>query len=1374
MSYADSQPVFKDRATAAGLSEAIIQNLTDEKFDPLSKFAFAGGYVPGSGDDSEFVKTVKAVVKRDPSLGELASFRKLLHEAYSLVTQEMKQQLERSENSHARKLTQPERADLYERQVKRITGLTLKGPLEPSDSLVDVFCSIYESNRLRFVPWEKYTAKESELDKETKTEHLFALDSTGKLKVESKKSDPVADTSTEILLQYALQRRGLSMDQANLLDIKIHQLWVDRLIKVRLQVPPPGYSKTSFRQLLEADKKLFEELADETRQGIQSMQKLPEEASRVDPSEPHFVASLCKESHEGDTEVVGEPLNVASPVRAGDSKDVADANPEVEIADSPPEVLRELPLFIEACCGSAMLSACVAKVGFETLANDFHGNKHRPCVHVVELDLRKKSTWDFLERLVATERPFHFHAAQPCGTASRARDMPLSAAQHGPPPLRSEEHPLGLPWITGVWRDKLESANAIYLLLAAFCFWLNSLDIGWSIENPGHSYLWSIEDYKFLMAVAFFILYHSCVHGSERKKLTGILTNRKQFDVLAGYCQDDHAHLPWTRTAEDGKVIFDTSKEAAYPKLFCYRFASVLADLAGLSVTTLNPSINSKEPSIDARVATQKQPRGRKLPPLVAEFDSVRTVRTLTTDEPQLSDKRTLVAPYHGIPPGSKLLRVAIAKRGQSGDDEIQMLRIFGIYRSMSSFADIARSVMHPFDSFRAVPDFMLRVVCRILSRAPIETMKARLAKLKLWRQWADTLSSCNDDIFATMDSGCARVLKGKHLALLEKLATEIDWPDKSIHTEIRSGFKLVGMQSPSGIFMPDIKPRTLSEEDLTKQLRFLKPALWGKVQSSPPADYDNEIWDITMQEMRDKGWLEGPYSKKELDVLFQEQWLPVRRFAVWQRSKWRAIDDFSECGVNSTFSYLERIDLKALDEIIWIACGFVKFCMFEEHFDFSLSTGERLCGSVDPEWRKLTGDSIQLVAKTIDLKAAYKQFPIFPEHRRFSVLVLKRPTDRAAVGFVSKTLPFGSVASVLHFNRVARLLHRLGLQLDIPWTNYYDDYPVVDFKILSEHTTAAVRALTSLLGFELSLDKELPFEKSAEMLGVVLDLSESTAGIVKVANKLSRVQELSSVMQDILKAGRVDVKSLPSLFGRALFVESQFMGRFGKLALAELRLLEKSNKAFVSLSDVQVQAMANLLDRYQNAMPRTLQVERSSLPCVIFTDGACETSGDDVVCTIGGVLFDPSCANGVQAFGTYVCEETVGAWKLAGKKHPVAQTELYAECVARFVWKDHIDSRKCLFFIDNQGDLDALIKGYSSEDSMKRLLVMLEKLDGQKPCLPWYCRVPSQSNIRDLPSRGTWKELFELLPHCVVVDPLCPFSSRKLQRLPQDLSDGC
>ena len=132
---------------------------------------------------------------------------------------------------------------------------------------------MYEANRVRFIPWEKYISKEAELDKELKAEHLFALDSSGQLKLENKKQEPIANTSSEIMLQYALQRRGLAMDQANLLEYHLHQAWIDRLLKVRLHSAPPGYQKTTFRQLLGADKRLFEELADMTRSGVQTTTK---------------------------------------------------------------------------------------------------------------------------------------------------------------------------------------------------------------------------------------------------------------------------------------------------------------------------------------------------------------------------------------------------------------------------------------------------------------------------------------------------------------------------------------------------------------------------------------------------------------------------------------------------------------------------------------------------------------------------------------------------------------------------------------------------------------------------------------------------------------------------------------------------------------------------------------------------------------------------------------------------------------------------------------------------------------------------------------------------------------------------------------------
>ena len=78
-----------------------------------------------------------------------------------------------------------------------------------------------------------------------------------------------------------------------------------------------------------------------------------------------------------------------------------------------------------------------------------------------------------------------------------------------------------------------------------------------------------------------------------------------------------------------------------------------------------------------------------------------------------------------------------------------------------------------------------------------------------------------------------------------------------------------------------DIKPRTLSRNELLQQAKFIKPALWKKIETGRREEFDEQLWNITMDEVREKRWLDGPYSFEEFEVMFDGVWLPVRRFAV-------------------------------------------------------------------------------------------------------------------------------------------------------------------------------------------------------------------------------------------------------------------------------------------------------------------------------------------------------------------------------------------------------------------------------------------------------------------------------------------------------------
>ena len=56
----------------------------------------------------------------------------------------------------------------------------------------------------------------------------------------------------------------------------------------------------------------------------------------------------------------------------------------------------------------------------------------------------------------------------------------------------------------------------------------------------------------------------------------------------------------------------------------------------------------------------------------------------------------------------------------QRGDKLVKTMRSFefGIYRSSFHFTELVRFVNHPFHPFCAAPDYLLMVVCNVLSRS--------------------------------------------------------------------------------------------------------------------------------------------------------------------------------------------------------------------------------------------------------------------------------------------------------------------------------------------------------------------------------------------------------------------------------------------------------------------------------------------------------------------------------------------------------------------------------------------------------------------------------------------------------------------------------
>ena len=253
-----------------GLEVGVLQLFLDKGYTTMARFAFSCSYSPGSASDRAFIDMIKDVLGRDATALEASVLRRLFSESYANVAADIKSQTELSEESTSRKLAPAERGQRLKDQQGRLKGLNIRGNYEPGDTLVDRCCTCYEQDRLVYIEWSACISREFELTNNVKKDASLSFTSEGTLKLSKQEKHQPAATTTEMQVRYCLVRRGLAMDQANILSFKYHDKWTEFLMDTRMSEPPQGFQQVSMKQLEMADKKLFTLLAEETRTGIKA------------------------------------------------------------------------------------------------------------------------------------------------------------------------------------------------------------------------------------------------------------------------------------------------------------------------------------------------------------------------------------------------------------------------------------------------------------------------------------------------------------------------------------------------------------------------------------------------------------------------------------------------------------------------------------------------------------------------------------------------------------------------------------------------------------------------------------------------------------------------------------------------------------------------------------------------------------------------------------------------------------------------------------------------------------------------------------------------------------------------------------------------
>ncbi len=166
--------------------------------------------------------------------------------------------------------------------------------------------------------------------------------------------------------------------------------------------------------------------------------------------------------------------------------------------------------------------------------------------------------------LITNRACVYVHFAPPCGTCSRAR-LIQNGDQYMPPPLRNDQYPNGLPWLTKEQQERIDKANELYRITWDLITLCQTHKILWSCENP---FMWQTTSFVSLFDTipCESTQLHHCMYGSSHRKLTRLIHNIPSFHQLCQMCDNKHEHEPWGQKP-DG--THGASLELSQHKSFC-------------------------------------------------------------------------------------------------------------------------------------------------------------------------------------------------------------------------------------------------------------------------------------------------------------------------------------------------------------------------------------------------------------------------------------------------------------------------------------------------------------------------------------------------------------------------------------------------------------------------------------------------------------------------------------------------------------------------------------------------------------------------------------------------------------------------------------
>ena len=749
------------------------------------------------------------------------------------------------------------------------------------------------------------------------------------------------------------------------------------------------------------------------------------------------------------------------------------------------------------------------------------------------------------------------------------------------------------------------------------------------------------------------ILFDACEHGGARPKSTKLLSNRDAFGCLRARCSGRHVHEPWGVSWRAGGWVWSTHLEAQYPGVLAARWAACFA--SACDVSPGQPE--APDPRLQSLSAVGRQTRKHK--PLVSEYKFVR------------------IMPRGQIPSsGCKVLGAPPVQGGDSGEaaevlpetspdseglglDRGEDCQV-GFYRDPSEWFQAAKKVYHPLDSENELPKGLkASLEANMVADRRALFLRRKLALMKA-EILAKKLEQDESKLHSAMPSWMQTVMQGKRILLLESLLRQHNFDDMEAIELLKSGVRLSGVSECPAAFDVKVKSATSTEAELRQVAPLKRAALLLENRVSDP-ELERDLLKVTMDEAK-AGWLQGPFSseKEVSEHLGRSDWSLMRRFGVRQGGKLRPIDDACDSDLNSTFTSTMKLKLQDGD-----------FCI-----SLAMEIAKRVVGKPGVVPREWSG-------RCLDLSGAYKQMAVCEQHRSLCVLLL-RDADGHPIFFISSALVFGASASVYAFLRIARALSFLmNVVLEIPHANFFDDYPILVPSEDAEQVGLLCTKFLHLLGWKHAEigegHKGLPFAKSFDVLGLHLDVSCISSGILTVANKLGRVDRLLERLREIQESAVLSRHEGQVLLGLLRYAAGFFGGRTLRYVCEDLNAIVHHGH---HPSPVAVKMLCRrAITALESSKPLQLKADMPSSPVHLFTDGSWEKG----VAGVGAVFFD-SHDGSAEVYGGEMPKDMVESLQQTDGDHLIGQIETYAVVAMRIHLAHRFSGRRVIIWTDNEG----------------------------------------------------------------------------------------